>query len=51
MKKENEIRQAMRRLAVERKSTYTAKELNDIAKEAKLDMIDVMCFLKYGKVY
>ena len=45
----NRIKKAMAELGIEKKDMYTAKELDAIAKTAKVSMFDVMYFLRDGK--
>ncbi|MBQ9613784.1 MAG: hypothetical protein IJV14_14540 [Lachnospiraceae bacterium] len=47
--KKKRIADAIKDLGITRKDMYTAKELNDIAKEAKCNVLDVMHYLRYGK--
>lgn len=47
--KKKRIADAIKDLGITRKDMYTAKELNDIAKEAQCTLLEVMHYLRYGK--
>lgn len=47
---ENNIKRAIASLGVDEKSMYSAKELDDIAAEAKVDTYYVMMYLRFGRI-
>lgn len=49
MAKKERIKKAIESLKTEKKDMYTIKELETIAKAAKVELFDVMYFLRYGK--
>ena len=49
--KTERIKNAVKTLNLGHKKTYTAGELKAISIEAKVDELDVMCFLRYGRVF
>lgn len=51
MTKTKRVSEAVKELQLENRKTYTAAELKAIAVKAKVDEIDVMCFLRYGRVF
>lgn len=49
MERVTRIKEAMKKLGIRKKSMYTIKELENISKEAKCEMYEVMRYLSYGK--
>ena len=49
MAKKERIKKAIESLKTEKKDMYTIKELETIARAAKVELLDVMYFLRYGK--
>ena len=47
---EKNIKKAIETLNIDRTGLYSAKILDDIAKEAKCDTFYVMMFLRYGQI-
>lgn len=45
------VEEVMKDLAIEKKDMYTVKELETIAKTIGVDMLYVMMYLSYGKVW
>ena len=48
---EKRIENAMKKLNINRKGAYTVRELENIARESKCDMLYVMMYLRYGEVF
>ena len=49
--KTERIKNAVKTLNLENKKTYSAGELRAISIKAKVDELDVMCYLRYGMVF
>lgn len=47
--KTNSIKYAIKKLGIEKKSMYTAKELEEIAKTAECTMFEVMYYLRFKR--
>lgn len=47
--KDARIKEAMKQLGLLKADTFSIKELDDIARLAKVQRIDVMFFARYGK--
>jgi hypothetical protein len=49
MTKKERIKKAIELLKTEKKDMYEIKEMETIARAAKVELFDVMYFLRYGK--